>query len=252
MPEVVEQAELGDERGVDLARARAVAAAQLEQRPAVLRRHAATREIPAAHHVRRHERQDRADLPAGGVAVGVTVQTRDLPDLDLVRLPPGRARRLQDRSLGRLHIARAEPVVDEDAFGGGPGGSERARVRRCEKDGAGFLHPREMSGPTVVRRRTTPQKFSDERHAFRELTRRQAGRSEVSRAAVADADAEQDAPRSQEVHRRDRRRRHGGVPGDEVRDAHRNPRTPGAGSQKRRRDPGSIALPGVSAMPTMS
>src|SRR5438445_6355144 len=60
--EVVEQAELGDQRGVGLAGARAVAATQLLKRRAVLGGDAAPGEVAAAHDVGRDEREDRPDL----------------------------------------------------------------------------------------------------------------------------------------------------------------------------------------------
>src|SRR5436309_2188454 len=96
--EIVEQPERGHERGVGLAGARAVAAAQLEKRRAVLGGHAPPGEIAAAHDVRRHEREDRADLSARGGTVGAAVEARNLPDLDLVGIATRRAGGPDDRA----------------------------------------------------------------------------------------------------------------------------------------------------------
>src|SRR5262249_37400453 len=150
LAQVVEQAEFGHERSVSLAGPRAVAPAQLAERGAMLGRHTPADEIAAAHDVRRDEGEDGADLPARGVAVGPAVEARDLPDLDVVRFPAHRSRRVRHDALGFLYVFGAEPVVDEDAVGVGPRGFERARVRGGEEDWARALHPRQVRRSATI------------------------------------------------------------------------------------------------------
>ena len=87
-------------------------------------------------------------------------------------------------------------------------------MRRRDEDGAGLFHPGQVSGPAAIRGRAAPQQFPDECDAFFQLARRQTRRSQVSRPAVTGADAEHGAARSEQVDRRDGRRRYGGMARD--------------------------------------
>src|SRR5262249_20166646 len=81
------------------------------------RRHSASREVAAAHHVRGDEGEDRADLAPRGVAILVAVQTGDLPSLDVVGVAPRYLRGVDDRRLRLAYVVAAEPIVDEHAVG---------------------------------------------------------------------------------------------------------------------------------------
>src|ERR1019366_3037517 len=98
--QVVEQAELLHELDVGLAGPRAVAPAQLQQRLAILFRHAARLQVFVADDIAGEEGQHGADLIAGKLAVLVTVQGTDLPDLDLGRRAASCDRRFMNALFG--------------------------------------------------------------------------------------------------------------------------------------------------------